>query len=269
METETKTQAAQSPAPGAESAPAQTPAAPVTQAAPEIAAKPPVTQAVPKEPKDFFQARETKREKKAQERLPELEKRIAELQSQLENRKPVETPEPVSFLDDPEKAIKQAEENATRRAVETIKGEQEESQRQSDYVKATDEAKSFLLTRSHLKEDPNARNEIADILEANYEDLARYEKGQGKPGIAAKLAYIDWCQQKGVVPDIDGLPKTSNQGSGGKTSAGVSPSAPAAGERTWNRREAEAYLMESTKNPAQFKSRSAEIEKAKSEGRVK
>ena len=267
METETKTQAAQSPAPGAESAPAQTPAAPVTQAAPEIAAKPPVTDAKPAPKGEIFF---NKRESKRVERIAELEKENNELkalkaQFEKNSQNPETKPEPISFMDDPDKWAANEREKIKAETLAAIDKRDQDAREQASYVQAAQEASKFILTRSHLKEDPNAKTEIAEILKQDrYAGIADFD-----PHSAYELAYVAWCRTKGVVPDLDGLPKTSNQGSGGKTSAGVSPSAPAAGERTWNRREAEAYLMESTKNPAQFKSRSAEIEKAKSEGRVK
>lgn len=269
-ETETKTPTQEAtPAPVAGTpAPETKPAAPVAQAAPETVAKP--SETTPKEPADFFKQREAKREKKATERLAELEKEHNALKAQFEKVKPVAEPEPEPLfsLDDPEGSFKKMKDQAAREAVETLKREQAEYAAQTSYIQTAEGAEKFLLTRSHLKDDQNAQAEIARILQEQYSDVAAYGKGSN-PKAAAELAYFTWCRSKGVIPDMEGFSNPNPQNAtAGRAAAGVSPSAPG-GAKTWTKREAEAYLMEATKDPAKYRLRSSEIDQAKSEGRIK
>lgn len=63
------------------------------------------------------------------------------------------------------------------------------------------EANNWLLSREHLRADPNAVKEMADIL--SIPDFA--ELAKTNPRAAARAAYVEWCEQRGVVPDIGKL----------------------------------------------------------------
>lgn len=272
---ETKTQPATEPTP----APAPTAVAekPTTEAAkaPAAETQKPGQSDSPKKPGEFFfKQREEKREKKATERVAELEKELEAMRSKFQTEKAApqsqpaqQQPEVPSFLDDPEKWSAHQKEEAKKAALQAVEEREAEKQRQAAYVQSTDQARSLLLTRSHLKEDPNAASEIAAILEQKYDRLAQYDGG-ADPMNAAKLAYLEWCQQKGVVPDLDGLPKGAMNMTGGKASSGVPPTAPGTGKRVFAPGEVKKYLNEVQAGTPEWQRRLDETEEAYREGRV-
>lgn len=221
----------------------------------------------PRAETEFFK-REAKREKKAQEENAELRKQLETLKAQFE-KKPAESvdAEPVFSLDDPEGSFRRMREQvraeATQEALDAIERKQRDEKIQAAYAQATNEATSFLLTRSHLKEDPNAKGEVAEILKQKFMAVADVD-----PQAAVELSYLHFCRTKGVMPDFDGLPKTSNNATGGKSSAGVSPTAPSTGKRVFAKGEVKAYLDAVKPGSAEHKSRLAETEQAYKEGRV-
>lgn len=267
--TETQTQTPEAtPAPVAgqsasEKAPAQAPAAPVAEKVEK-----PSGQEPQKGPADFFRQREAKREKKAQERVAELEQELQKLRSEREKApQPEKEPEPLFSLEDPEGSFKKMREQAAKDAVEAIKREQQEFAAQTKYVQAAEGAEKYLLTRSHLKEDPKAEAEITKLITEKYIHLAAFDGGKD-PQAAAELAYLAWCREKGVVPDMDGLPKASMSATGGRASAGVSPTTPGTGKRAFAKGEVKKYLDEVQTGTPEWQRRLEETEEAYREGRV-
>lgn len=214
-----------------------------------------------------FVQRDQKREKRASEELAATRRELDALKAQLKE-KPKPEAEPTSFLDDPEKALKEARAGATRDAVEAIKQEQAQAEAKRAYHQTTEKAAEFLLTRSHLKEDKALREEVLKVVEEKYAHLAA-EDGARDPRAAARLAYIDVCAAKGITPDMDGFKATGFDATRGANTTGVKPTGAGGDKRTWTKREAEKYLMDSVKNPATYKARSAEMDEAKREGRIK
>jgi len=146
----------------------------------------------------FFQARQAEKQQKKQATLEEeigsLKATISDLASHLKSKgveSPSETesePQPVS------KGLSDQEIDA--RIESRLAKEREERQ----FVADSEFAENWLLTRSHLQNDPNASNEIVAMLKGSHSKAAQID-----PKTAAKAAYLDWCQARGVSPDLEGV----------------------------------------------------------------
>jgi hypothetical protein len=211
----------------------------------------------------MFQKRQGEKEKKSAERIAELEAKLSQFEAQKPEPKPAKSEAP-SLLDDPDGYAKWVQENATKTALSEIERRESEAQSAYAYRQASEKAADFLLTRSHLKEDKSLVDEVSKIISEKYADI-----GVVNPSAAARLAYVDLCAAKGIVPDMDGFKSGGFNATGGASSTSVRPSAPGAAKREWSKRDAEKYLMEAAKDKAMFASRSAEIKEARSEGRIK
>ena len=266
MENQTETvkvTATETPAPVAET-PAVASVTPTpTTAATAAGEKPQISTPSTDKPKaaDFFRQREEKREKKATERVAELEKKIAELEI---SHAPAESALPPSLLDDPEKWAQGVEERALKRAESAWAEREARSRGETEYRQASESAANWLLTRSHLKEDAQLTEEVFRVIEEKYASVANVN-----PSAAVELAYIRVCQAKGIMPDMDGFKSSGFNGTGGNASSGAKPSAPAAGKRVFARGEGTRYINEATPGTPEYKQRINEIEEAHREGRIR
>lgn len=239
-----------------ESAPAQTQAAPTTEQ------PKPQEQTKPQTPSDFFRQREGKREKKATERVAELERELAK--SKATPAAPSE-PEAPSLIDEPEKWAASVIEKAKRETFAALEVRQKEQEADARFVKSAETATDWLRTRSHLKEDANLAKEVFETIKAKYSDI-----GGINPEAAARLAYDDVCAAKGIVPDAAGYKPGGLEAQGGTASGGVRQSAPAAGgKRVFQKGTVEAYIFEAKPGTAEYSKRLAEVEEAHREGRIR
>lgn len=206
-----------------------------------------------------FAEREEKREKKASERLAELEKEF----EAYKQAKP-EKPEPISFLDDPEGALKRTREEATRDALSQFEARQQDQVKAYEYRQASEGAADWLLTRSHSKQDKQFAEAVVDVVKNRLPHVAKVD-----PHVAMEMAYISVCKQKGVTPDIEGFVSKGLDATQGTSSVGIKPSATAEGKRTFTRGEAERYVFEAKPGSKEYRARLAEVEEAKREGRIK
>ncbi len=148
---------------------------------------------------DLFKARSKART--AEEGVVQINERLAALEARIMavSRAKPETDgwgEKPSPGDDGDKAPQHIE--GTRRVV---RDELNHLRAELRLEGAKADANNWLLSREHLRADLNAVKEIAEILEIpEYAQLA-----QSNPRAAARSAYIDWCEQRGVVPDVGGL----------------------------------------------------------------
>lgn len=213
-------------------------------------------------PADFFKQREEKREKKATERLTEVEKELADLKANVGKTQPHE--EPLDFLNDPEKALLKSKEDAKNEVFAELDRRQAEAQRQATEQKENETAASWLLTRSHLKEDKELLKTVAGIIEDKYARIASVD-----PSGAARLAYMDACAAKGITPDIEGLVSAGFDNTKGTATSGTKLSAPATGKRVFARGEAERYIFEAKPGTPEYRARLSEVEEAQREGRTK
>lgn len=217
----------------------------------------------PKNAADFFRQREEKREKKAQDRVAELEKIVTELQAKVVSE-PKREPEPPSLLDDPENWAKNVAKEAEAKALAALEARQKQSQDDADFEKSAVSATDWLRTRSHISEDAALAKEVLETVRAKYAHI-----GATDPQAATRLAYLDVCGAKGIVPDMDGFKPGGFQAQGGASSAGVRPSAPAGAKRVFQKGEVEKYIFDGIPGTPEFTRRLAEIEEAGKEGRVK
>ena len=217
----------------------------------------------PQEKVEFFKARVEKKQKEsalAQE-LEESKRKVAEYERQLQERQqPTPAPSTTSsFFDDPDAWAKGVEE----RARQAVLSELQAKEKASEHRASAENATKWLLTQSHIQEDSTFANAVAEQIQNNYMDIAAVN-----PNAAAKLAYFDVCEAKGVAP-------SASVSGAGMSSSGVRPSAqPMGAAKVFQAGEVSPYLMElaSSQDPAQreeFKRRVAEVETARREGRIK
>jgi uncharacterized small protein (DUF1192 family) len=120
---------------------------------------------------------------------------------------------------------------------------------------AVAEANNWLLSREHLRADPNAVKEMEDIL--NIPDFAELLKTN--PRAAARAAYVEWCEQRGVVPDIGKL-KTDTPTDGAK---------PTASKKVEDDRVDASSLKEVRYGTPEYDAKVKAIEQAAQEGKFK
>lgn len=189
-----------------------------------------------------------KKYEEAQARIKELESSKAEPKSQEDAVS--------SFLENPEKFLETRDNRVVERVLEAIG----QSKREEQFAKAASDAESYLLTRSHVK-DPEFAKDVQAAFE-KYQHIAQ----TGDFKAVARNAYLDVCEARGVIPDLgyNNKPDTSAKGS-----AGVAPSASDSfgGPKTWAAGEVKKYLDGARDIPT-LKTRLAEIEKARNEGRA-
>lgn len=118
------------------------------------------------------------------------------------------------------------------------------------------EANNWLLSREHLKTDVNALKEIGDILNLDYyQNLIKND-----PRAAARSAYLDWCEQKGIGPDAGNSTKGTPQNS----------MSPKGGMVKSNTDEVDATHLQGVKyGTPEYKERIKQIERAALEGKYK
>lgn len=188
----------------------------------------------------------SKKYEEAQARIKELETSKAEPKTQEDAVS--------SFLENPDKFLENRDNKVVERVLEAIG----QSKREEHFAKASADAESYLLTRSHVK-DPEFAKDVQSKFEA-YQHIAQ----TGDMQSVAELAYYKTCAARGVVADdFNQKPDTSARGS-----AGVSPSVPNSdGPKVWAPGEMQKFL-EAAPTIDALKSRLAQIEKARSEGRA-
>lgn len=208
--------------------------------------------------REFFNLREkvrTEREEKEQERAEKqaLRQELDALKAQLggsgaKRPDPLENPEAYS-----DSVEKRAEEAATKRFNELLS--------QHNVQSSAANSESWLRSRSHLEDDNKAADEVADIIATNYQHLVRLD-----PRAAARSAYSDWCEMKGVTPDLS----SNNSGLVPPRQAKLSRagSGTSHADKTYTPQEV-AKTLASLSSPAAIKAYSEEVEKAAREGRYK
>jgi len=204
--------------------------------------------------REFFNLREkvrTEREEKENLRseLEALKAQLANSGNGSGNRKldPLEDPEAYSGS-----VEKRAEEAAARKFNELLS--------QHNVQSSAAHSEQWLRSRSHLEDDNKAADEVAEIIANQYAHLVRID-----PRAAARSAYTDWCELKGVTPDLSGS-------SNATPPRHVKPSAAGSGssnsEKTYTPQEV-ARTLRSLSSPEAIKAYAAEVEKAAREGRYK
>ena len=209
-------------------------------------------------PADFFRQREDKREKKAQDRVAELEKKISE----LEKARPASQAEaPVAFIDDPDKWAQGVSERAEQRALDAI----EHREAVARFNQSAGKAVAWLLTRSHIREDVKLANDVRAVVQERYQHIFQVD-----PEVAIEKAYMAVCEAKGISPDMGAFKKDSLNASGGTSTSGARASAAAGGKRVFNRGEGDKYVMAGGQpGSEEYMRRLSEVEEARKDGRIR
>lgn len=140
--------------------------------------------------REFFNLREKVRTEK--EEKESLRAELDSLKAQLasagtgSNRK-------VDPLEDPDGYLSAAE----KRAEKAAEAKFNELLTRHNVNSSAVHAEQWLRSRSHIEDDNKAGDEIAEILNSQYGHLVKLD-----PRAAARSAYSDWCEMKGVTPDL-------------------------------------------------------------------
>jgi len=264
---ETVVTPATEPTPAPAVAVAEKPSA-TTQAAPET--KQTTTgenPSTPSDPKEAIRAAYQKRKEdkavkqtKEQERIAALE---AELKAEREKSQAATQPanDDLSILENPQKFRAQTVEEAK----EAVRAELKQAQDDFNRRQAIEKTGDHLLTRSHIKQDKGLVDVVLKFVDSRYAHIAKSDPEQ-----AMRLAYDDVCRSKGIQNDWHESAPANFNATQGKSSAGVSPSAPGSSSRsTMTAAEAKALIASHPVGSDGWRRALAEVEKADREGRVK
>jgi hypothetical protein len=119
----------------------------------------------------------------------------------------------------------------------------------------------WLRTRSHVVDDAKAGDEIAEIIASNYSHLVKID-----PRAAARSAYSDWCEMKGVSPDLSNSPSLKPPTHAKTSAAGAGASN---ADKTYTPQEVKAAQVALKDNPKALAAYNADVMKAAKEGRYK
>lgn len=214
--------------------------------------KPKVDSGLPKGVrKELWELRETVRNLKQQIAQPNQF-------AQTPNTTAVEKVEKVGLLDDTDKW----EQNHTREVVNIAKkeflAELEQAKEAERIKKENEDGINYLLSKKEVADDPDAKAEIAEILQrADYAYIA-----QKYPAKAAKLAYDEFISSKGVSVERQNI-VSANIAATSTPSSTAKPMT----KKTWSRAEVEKVLSDF--NNPNYANIEAEIRQAHKEGRIK
>lgn len=200
---------------------------------------------------------------KRQERKHSLEDKIAMLQQEMQTLKASRTPS----ASDGRKSILEAEDpdayldgrfDGLKQDIDEIKSFKQalEGERRSALRNQADE---YLLSRKHL-EDPLFSEEIRNRL---HTDPSLVAMSEFDPMRAAKAAYMETCEAKGVTPDF-AAPSLAGRASGPRPTITRSVTVEERSFAGWK-----AYLGAAQKGTEEYDKRRAEMQKASDEGKIK
>lgn len=164
----------------------------------------------------------------------------------------------VNLLDDPDKWAKTHEQKVVAKAKQEILAEFEQAKEAERIKKENEDGINYLLSKREVADDPDAKAEIAEILQRP--DMAYVAAKY--PAKAAKLAYDEFIASKGVSVTRQNI-VTANVAA---TSTPTSTAKPMT-KKTWSRAEVEKVLSDF--NNPKYAELEAEIRQAHREGRIK
>ncbi len=166
--------------------------------------------------REFFARRQAqKSEQKArslEEQIQGLQETVSQLAERLEGNG--ESQEPSSA---PETVVNPSSPDIAKLVSEQVSSQISQVMDESRYNSEAGEAENWLLTRSHIKNDPSAMQEIEAMLQGELAHVASKH-----PKAAADAAYLRWCSSKGVAPDLESV--NSNASISAQRAGGVAPS---------------------------------------------
>lgn len=209
--------------------------------------------------KEMFALRQERRELRA--KLQELEAwKQEQANVRAEDNRRTNDAEKPSLFDDPDKYLEMKLSSFAGNIDKRIMDKVQELENKRNVMQSAREAQSWLLSQADFKDDPDAVDEIKDILADD--ELAAVARVSPKQ--AAKLAYMAWRESKGL-----------DNGATAKASAaratGTKPSASrgSSGPKIWTKDEIVAYSNSLDYTAPDFREKWAEVEKALREGRIK
>lgn len=164
----------------------------------------------------------------------------------------------INLLDDPDKWAKTHEQKVVAKAKQEILAEFEQAKEAERIKKENEEGLNFLLSKKEVADDPDAKAEIAEILQR---DDYKYIS-QKYPAKAAKLAYDEFISSKGVSVERQNI-VASNIAATSTPSSTAKPMT----KKVWSRAEVEKVLS-NFDNP-NYAAIEADIRQAAKEGRIK
>lgn len=148
---------------------------------------------------------------------------------------------------------------AEHRAVNRLKAEQAEERQKTSLA----ESERWLLSQNELKEDPEAKEEIFDVIQNDPQLMATLSVA---PQIAVKTALQIWRESKG----IDSTTRESAETSQARArTAKPSPSGSSSAAKVWSQAEIKAYTDTLDTRDPKFNEKWEVVRKAIKEGRVK
>ena len=123
-------------------------------------------------------------------------------------------------------------------------------------------AEKWLRSRSHINDDVKAGDEIAEIIQTQYGHLVTAD-----PRAAARSAYLDWCESKGVTPDLSSSEPSLTPPRHTKPSAAGGATSQA--DKVYTPEEVSRMQVQLANNPQALAAYNADVVKAAREGRYK
>ena len=201
--------------------------------------------------RDLFNLREKSRTKDNE--IAALRAEIESIKAQGAGKGKTQKVDP---LEDPEGYRASTSEDARAAARDEFNALLSQHSRQASAV----QAESWLLSRSHIADDGKAAAEVAEIIATEYPDA------KDNPRAAARSAYLDWCEKKGVTPDISDSSSLTPPRHAKLSSAGAGSSK---ADKTYTPDEVAKMQISLAANPAALAAYNADVVKAAKEGRYK
>lgn len=170
-----------------------------------------------KKPVEFFKNRDGKRQAKLVEELATRDAKIQALEQKinaLAESKKKESESDDNYSEkgqniDPSAIVSQVEESLINRFKEA-----NHKQFLADTARA---ASNWLKERDHVRSDPAFAKDVAEAIERDHSDIADVN-----PMKAARLAYADVCEARGISPDISNSDRSAFASQGVKGGRGIS-----------------------------------------------
>lgn len=207
--------------------------------------------AAPAVKREFFKLREKVRGK--EDEIASLRAELDALKASGTGKGPTQKVDP---LEDPDGF----ETSLTRKAEKAAEAKFNELLSRHNVTNSAVQSEQWLRSRSHLQEDGRAADEVAEIIASNYSHLVSVD-----PRAAARSAYSDWCEMKGVNPDLssNSSPTPPRHAKASAAGSGASDA-----DKTYTPEEVKRTLAGLT-DPKAIAAFEAKVVKAAKEGRYK
>lgn len=209
----------------------------------------------PEKKRTFFEKRQ-ERKQSLQEQLASLQQEITSLKQSRQSpasdgRKSIlDVEDPDAYLDDRFDGL--------RKDIEEVKSFKQELQEERKFALKY-QAEEYLLTRKH-SDDPEFCEEIRNRLQG---DPSLRAMSEFDPMRAARSAYIEVCEARGIAPDLSS-PSPAGRAAGPKPTTTRSVNTE---DRSFN--EWQVYVRAAEAGSGEHAKRLNEMRQAQKEGRIK